>query len=305
MRQVKNATFLTKISIIPDLDYCKRIDYDEYVMKDLELQMIAALAREYGFDDARFAPWDSGSVLVLFSAYRPAQIAGGDRIYVSAYYIASNRAYENAGLLAEKLNGMGIAAKRDSSLPAKKIALLTGGCIGKNGFYYHPELGSLVHIQTIALAAPYEGEAAEPKICADCGRCAQACPAGAITEEGVDYTRCVRNHMNGRIPDDLKPFVYQLYGCEKCQTACPKNTVLGGDGCSFDLKETVQGLSLPEIQKLAGKNMARFMRTVNQSILIAANAGNTAVRQSVEALSGDQRFEDACRYYREKTGKKD
>ena len=274
-------------------------------MKDFRLEQTAELAREYGFMDARIAPGNGGSILVLFSVYSPAQKCGADRINISSYYTVSNRAYENAGLLAEKLNTIGVQAKRDSSLPAKKIALQTGGCIGKNGFYYHPELGSLVHIQTIALDLSCVVPPAKPEKCLECGACAKACPSGAITEMGVDYGRCVRNHMNGTVPDELKPCLYQLYGCEKCQTACPMNIASQEPGESFDLEDTIKGRTLPGIQKLVGKNMARLVRTVNQSVIIAANTGNAAVGSAVGALAEDPRFADACRYYREKTSKKD
>lgn len=270
-------------------------------MGDMEFEKIADLAGEYGFEGAQIAPGDGGSVLVLFSAYSPAPASGDDRINVSAYYVASNKAYQNAGLLAEKLREAGIAAVRDSSMPAKTIALKTGGRIGKNGFYYHPELGSFVHIQTIALDLPYTGEAAKPEQCADCGKCARACPAGAISDKGVDYSKCVRNHMNGTIPDEMKPFVYQLYGCERCQTACPMNAGPKAAGCSFGLEDTIKGQTLGEIQALVGKNMARLVRTVNQSIIIAANTRNRKAAEAIGALSEDPRFADACRYYREKT----
>ena len=301
----KNKTFLTEISINPALDYCKHIDYHDYVMKCDWVDDMKALAGEYGFDDARIAPGETGSILVLFSAYSPAQPCGEGRISLSSYYTASNRAYGNAALLAEKLCAAGIAAKRDSSLPAKEIALKTGGFIGKNGFYYHPVLGSLVHIQTVALDLDCVEEAHGPDKCAGCGKCMRSCPAGAITDAGVNYESCVRYHMNGAVPDELKPFVYQLYGCEKCQSACPMNVASRETGNSFGMEETIKGETLPELQQLAGKNIARYVRTVNQAIIVAANTGNTASAAEVEALAGDARFADACRYYRQKTAEKD
>lgn len=267
---------------------------------------IKKISLQHGFDDARIAPWGEGSVLVLFARYAPALTTEADRICISSYYVASNRAYLNAAKLAEALCAFGIPAKRDAELPAKKAALACGGWIGKNGFYYHPAFGSLVHIQTLLLEEQFDS-VPEPtaKGCAGCGACIAACPGGAVTNTGVEYSRCLRKHMNGTIPDDLKPHVYQLYGCEKCQLACPMNKPGETEGMAFDLKKTIQGETLPQLQELAGKNMARYVRTVNQAILCAANAGNTAVASAVSELSIDERFADACRYYLGRLKKKD
>ncbi len=264
-------------------------------------------AQQYGFDDARIAPWGMGSVLVLFARYAPAQSGDASHIHVSSYYIASNRAYANAEKLAEALSGMGILAQRDSSLPAKHAALATGGWIGRNGFYYHPAFGSLVHIQTLLLAElPAGGVApAMDSGCNHCGACINACPCGAVTEDGLVYSRCLRTHMNGTVPDELKPFVYQLYGCERCQTACPMNNPAQAEYPAFDLELTIRGGTLEELQGLAGKNMARTVRTINQAILYAANVCNTAVMPVVLDLKADVRFADACRYYLGRLKKKD
>jgi epoxyqueuosine reductase QueG len=275
-------------------------------MDTKDYQTIINSSLQHGFDDAQIAPWGEGSMLVLFARYSPAQNTDKEAISVSPYYIVSNRAYANAGKLAEELCGLGIPAKRDSSVPAKKAALAAGGWIGKNGFYYHIAFGSLVHIQTVLLELKAEAvpQPAEKK-CGDCSACAASCPCGAILKSGVDYSRCLRGYMNGTIPDDLKPYVYQLYGCEKCQTACPKNKQHQSERILFSLEKTIQGETLGELQNLAGKNIARYVRTVSQAILYAANAGNKSVAPAVRKLAGDERFADVCRYYLAWQQKKD
>jgi len=280
-------------------------------MKTIDSGEILSAARAAGFDDARIVPYtDDGcktkdgapfktkSILVLFSRYAARGGAGAGCIGVSAYYAASNRAYLAAGLLAERLSAEGIPALRDSALPARRIARMTGGCIGKNGFYYHPAFGSLVHIQTIRLGVSAEAEAeAAGEKCRDCGACARACPTGAITAAGVDAARCLRSHMDGVIPDDMKPFVYQLLGCEKCQSACPMNGAEGETLPDYGLAETIRGETMGALKELVGRNMARLLRITNQAITVAANRKDTAVRPAVSALAGDERFADACRYY--------
>jgi len=271
-----------------------------------KMEQIKKIALINGFTDARAASWGEGSVLVLFANYMPIHEMNPCRIGMSAYYVASNRGYKNALAVEEALIAIGIRAKRDTTLPAQQAALACGGWIGKNGFYYHPEFGSLVHIQTIVLEDKIEcAQFSSQAKCSDCSICIAACPAGAITESGADYSRCLRNHMNGVIPDELKPYIYQLYGCEKCQTACPINKKADTTVKTFDLEETIKGQTLSELQRLAGKNIARTVRTINQAILYAANVGNTSVGPVVLELAHDVRFADACRYYLEAQKKKD
>jgi epoxyqueuosine reductase QueG len=285
-------------------------------MKKIDSGALFDLARAAGFDDARIvqctdydckskenAPFETKSILVLFSHYRPGGGRTDGRIGISAYYAVSNKAYANAGMLAERLAVNGIPALRDSGLPARRIALLSGGHLGKNGFYYHPDFGSLVHIQTIRLGAEVRANDSRTRAeCLHCGACINACPAGAVTDAGVDASKCLRSHMDGAVPDGMKPFIYQLLGCEICQTACPMNNAGDSDTPDFDLAATLRGETMGELKELAGKNMARLMRITNQAVIVAANRRELSVLPEISALAADERFADACRYYLEMTG---
>lgn len=283
----------------------------------MERAAILNAARAAGFDDARIvpctddvckskesAPFETKSILVLFSKYRPVEETADGRINVSAYYAASNAAYQKAGELAGRLDADGVPALRDSALPARRIALLAGGRMGKNGFYYHPQFGSLVHIQTVRLGVEARAEAAEPRAgCLDCGACLRACPTGAVTDGGVNYSICLRSHMDRAVPDGMKPFIYQLLGCEKCQIACPMNSMEAGGLPDFGLASTLRGETIGALKDLAGKNMARLVRIVSQAVIVAANRGDASVLPEITALAEDERFADACRYYLERTGR--
>jgi epoxyqueuosine reductase QueG len=235
--------------------------------------------------------------LVLFAKYHPAEKSPAGRIGVSGYYAASNAAYARAGALAAQLQKEGVPALRDASLPARSLALLGGGRMGKNGFYYHPGFGSLVHIQTVRLAFAAAGPAAGPQACLACGACIRACPTGALGPGGLDVSKCMRSHMDGHVPDGMKPHLYQLLGCEKCQTACPMN---GREGISlpdFVLADTIRGETMGELKRLVGKNMARRVRVTNQAVIVAANRGDASAFTEVQALADDPRFAEACAYY--------
>lgn len=103
------------------------------------------------------------------------------------------------------------------------------GFIGKNRQFIHPRLGSWVHLGELFLRAECELYPAHElqSACAACSRCLQACPTGALSEEGMDARRCVSYLTIERrepMPEEHigKPYI-GLYGCDCCQKACPFN----------------------------------------------------------------------------------
>ena len=104
-------------------------------------------------------------------------------------------------------------------ISAKGAALRTGGFIGDNGFYFHKDFGSYVCIQTI-LTDAVEPLPAIPwnQACTHCGLCQKACPSGGVGQ----VENCARYHLCKQIPETLRGDVYQLFGCEKCQSAMPR-----------------------------------------------------------------------------------
>jgi len=210
------------------------------------------------------------SLIVLFAAYRPVKPAPPGHMAVSPYYPASHRAYTAARALSEFLRSRGVQTLHAASLPAKSAALRTGGFIGDNGFYFHPGFGSLVCIQTLLTDAPFSPD--EPEQgggCLHCGQCAKSCPSGAVGS--ID--NCLRRYLSGLVPEPLRGDVYQLLGCEKCQTACPLNRFEPEEPVSYPLVELLSGSALPQLRQLVGPNMARLMRVKAQAALYAANTG--------------------------------
>ncbi len=264
-------------------------------------QQVVQQARLLGLSDIRFA--DAGgtlshaggkpvaledvmpgtrSLLVLFAAYRPVKPAPPGHMALSPYYPASHLAYTAARALTEYLHSRGARALHATSLPAKAAALRTGGFLGNNGFYFHPRFGSLVCIQTILTDASLAPDEPEPGgVCLRCGQCAKACPSGAVGA----LDRCLRRHLSGVVPEPLRSDVYQLLGCEKCQTACPLNRFEPEEPVSFPLEALLSGSALPQLKQLVGPNMARLMRIKAQAALYAANTGqNEALPQLTQLI---------------------
>lgn len=256
-------------------------------------------AQALGFSSALFAPAGEGSVLLLFCTYR---LYGAPpppgRIALSNYYIASNRGYHLAKQMLAYLQEQGIAAKNHHPHGIKQIAASALGAQGKNTLFYHPVHGSYTSIQAIDTTLPADAPPHAPQdFCGSCTLCAQACPTGAITPGGFLRERCVRNYCNeAAVPPEYGTHIYQLFGCEKCQRACPKNEAVYAEAHTFDLIDVLRGSCTKDIRKLVGANYGRRAKILNQALFYAANTGYTAALPAIEALTGDAQAGEAARY---------
>lgn len=90
------------------------------------------------------------------------------------------------------------------------------GFIGKNRQLIHPVLGSMVHPGEIIINMPIEGvldvcrceKAGVVDACADCRKCTEACPTGALRNAVWDARQCI---------------AYTTHHCLVCQHVCPYN----------------------------------------------------------------------------------
>lgn len=249
----------------------------------MDKDQAAAYAHGLGFDDIRFAdinvpllPFaasaqlleNASCIAVLFKAYHAANTAPAGYVPLSPYYTAAHFSYHAAKAFASYIDVRGYQTLYTSALDAKAAALRTGGFIGDNGFYYHPALGSLVCIQTVMTTAFLPDKpAVDHSECLHCGACMRACPSGGVN----NLSRCLRRYSDKLIPTFLRGDVYQLLGCEKCQTVCPKNPQNKIKPHVFAIDEALNGACIDTLKNLAGVNMARSRRIASHTALYAAN----------------------------------
>lgn len=267
---------------------------------DLTKEQLNKYALSQGFADARFASADDfgdcdvqpsslmkdvSSIVVLFMAYRSADPAPKGSMALSPYYIASHASYHAARAVASYIEQHGAKAVHTTEVSAKGSAMRTGGCLGDNGFYFHPVFGSFVCIQTVLTdfcePSVYEKDGIR---CLHCGACASACPSQAVG----DIQRCLRYHINGCVPESLRGDVYQLLGCEKCQSACPLNDDARSEAVCFPLETLLSGEATKELRGIAGPNMARRGRLVSQAALYAANTGQKQLLDQLKQLADNE-----------------
>jgi len=74
----------------------------------------------------------------------------------------------------------------------KTLAVAAGlGYIGHSGLLVHPEFGAQVRYASVLTDLDFSPDTRAENTCGDCQECIIACPANAITDAGVDLTRCL------------------------------------------------------------------------------------------------------------------
>ena len=117
-----------------------------------------------------------------------------------------------------------------SALPEHECALKAGlGFPGINGLVIHPEYGTFFVIGEIVTDFLFEFDQPLPQtVCMECGRCVASCPAGAISWDGIDYSKCLSDvtQRKGDLTEHEQELIRKnglMWGCDCCQNCCPYN----------------------------------------------------------------------------------
>jgi len=145
------------------------------------------------------------------------------------HHVLRDRMDKLSRFIQELEPGVKIESMVDTgALSDRAVAERAGlGWVGKNCALITPEFGSWVYLGELVTNLPLPPDQPVEEGCGDCNICVDACPTGALVQGGqLNAQRCVAylTQVKDFIPDEFRAKIgNRLYGCDTCQTVCPKN----------------------------------------------------------------------------------
>ena len=115
----------------------------------------------------------------------------------------------------------------NSPIPEVKAAALSGlGVIGQNGLLIHPKFGSFLFLGELVTDLPLTPTGDTVRHCYGCGNCVTACPGSCLP--GGERETCVSaiSQKKGMLTETETALLKKgglIWGCDRCQEACPLN----------------------------------------------------------------------------------
>ena len=208
--------------------------------KEYQWIMEAGLDLLAGIDPKNILP-DAKSIIVLIEPYFRESFSASMEVHFGRCYLDDDRITKDGLALRIKafrtfLRDHAIDSKVPMHLPHRLAAARAGlGTFGKNCLFYSRKIarqGSWV--LPIAIITDREFAPDEPTIDVGCpdwckNTCLIACPTGALKgPRHLNPHRCISYlsyYGQGITPMELRePMGLWVYGCDRCQNVCPRNT---------------------------------------------------------------------------------
>lgn len=182
------------------------------------------------------------------------------------------------------------------------------GWSGKNCSIISPKFGSYIYLGEMITTIPFTPSVPIEDQCGDCTLCLTACPTGAFVGPGqLNAKLCIAylTQTKDIIPEELRSKVgNRLYGCDTCQTICPKNKGINNvfhdemkaePEIAKPLLEPILDISNKEFKEMFGhlSGAWRGKKPIQRNALIALGhfKDPSTIPSIVKILQKDPRFE--------------
>lgn len=175
------------------------------------------------------------SVICVGLNYKPAKPNPGHisnyALYDDYHVFIKQRLFLLAEFIKDEIkNDLKIKVCVDSApLAERALAVRAGlGFIGKNHMLTNSKFGSQLLLGELITNLPLEADKPLELSCNSCDKCVKACPTGALSKDGFfDARKCISYlTVEHKWPIQLRQqstIGSALFGCDKCQLACPYN----------------------------------------------------------------------------------
>ena len=224
-------------------------------------EKIIACAKSLGISDIGFTRYENKTAIVCLFAYPGTPVAHANLslyTYGKDYHIVAT---ERMTRLATACNLPDFSVHADIG-PAvdQALAYRAGlGFYGKNGTLIHKALGSFFFIGWIetSFAVPFDAPLAES--CKSCRKCFHACPGGALSEQGLDISRCASaiSQKKGILSEEEAKILIKsnlIFGCDCCQSVCPHNQDIHTEYLSDFTENQIVRLDISELEAMSNRS---------------------------------------------------
>lgn len=185
---------------------------------------------EIATDVRQSFPWARSLIVVGVSyvarAFAPAPTGALVARFATAdHYTAVRAVTDEIVNQIRALGGKTEVLLDDNRLVDRAAAARSGaGWIGKSTMLLAPGEGPWMLLGTVVTDTKLDPTDPMRRGCGNCVACIPACPTGAITDRGLDATRCLSTWLQtaGSLPHWIRPMLgRRIYGCDDCLTSCP------------------------------------------------------------------------------------
>ena len=179
----------------------------------------------------------------------------------------------------------------DNRLVDRAAAARAGvGWIGRSTMVLTPGHGPWMLLGSVVTNARLTPTPSMIRDCGTCEACMPACPTGAITNSGLDASKCISTWLQtpGSIPRWIRPHIgRRIYGCDECLTSCPPGQPTLGktltNPVQLDFDELLSAADDELLERFSWWYVPRRdPRFIRRNILVAA--GNSRELEAVGAI---------------------